>query len=257
MSDFILLDKVDSTNDYARARFDELSDGCVVAAVEQCAGRGRQGRRWESGRGLSITASVVLKRIAQPFHAGVVTGLAGLELIRECVPEAFSFLKWPNDIYIDDCKISGVLSEGVLSGGRLRGVVSGIGINVNDDLRPLRKSGVRAVSLREVAGRDFFVENLRRELAKKLEKYYIMCQFDLPRLLEMWRAENRLIGEELVLELPSGESRRGVFRAIAETGGMLLEDAEGNRFGFDCGDVRINAERIDFATLKRNFQNKK
>ena len=252
-ADFILLDRVDSTNTYARSRFDELSDGCVVAAVEQLAGRGRLGRRWVSGRGLSIMASAVLKRVVRPFHAGVVVGLAGLELVRECVPRAFSFFKWPNDIYIDDCKVSGILSEGVISGGRLLGVVSGIGINVNDDLGPLREAGVRAVSLREVAGTAFFVEKLRRELAKKIQKYYIMYQFDLPRLLAKWREENRLIGETLALKLPSGVSRRGVFCAITEQGEMLLRDETGNLFRFDCGDVGIDASQIDFAKLKANF----
>ena len=255
-ADFILLDSVDSTNTYARSRFDELPDGCVVAAVEQLAGRGRLGRRWESGRGLSIMASAALKKVAQPFHAGAVVGLAGLELVRECAPRAFSFLKWPNDIYIDDCKVSGILSEGVIASGRLRGVVSGIGINVNDDLRHLRDSGVRAISLREVSGTPFFVEKLRRELANKVRKYYIMYQFDLPRLLAKWREENRLIGETLALNLPSGASRRGVFCAITESGEMLLRDAEGQMFRFDCGDVKIDAGLIDFERLKHNFFNR-
>lgn len=253
---FILLDQVDSTNTYARSRFTELPDGCVVAAVEQLAGRGRLGRRWVSDRGLSIMASAVLKRVARPFHAGVVVGMAGLDLVRECAPQAFSYFKWPNDIYIDDCKVSGILSEGVISNGTLQGVVSGIGINVNDDLRPLRESGVRAVSLREVAGTAFLVEKLRRELAKKVQKYYIMYQFDLSRLLAKWREENRLIGETLVLNLPSGVSRRGVFCAISEQGEMLLRDEEGEMFRFDCGDVRIDASQIDFAKLKANFQHK-
>ena len=254
-ADFILLDSVDSTNTYARSHFDELSDGCVVAAVEQFAGRGRLGRRWESGRGLSVTASAVLKKVAQPFHAGAVVGLAGLELVRECVPREFAFLKWPNDIYIDDCKVSGILSEGVIASGQLRGVVSGIGINVNNDLRHLRDSGVRAVSLREVSGAPFFVEKLRRELANKIRKYYIMYQFDLARLLAKWREENRLIGETLVLDLPSGASRRGEFCAITESGEMLLRDADGRMFRFDCGDVKIDAALIDFERLKRNFIN--
>ena len=126
----ILLDKVDSTNTYARNNFDTLADGSVVFAREQTAGRGRLGRKWVSKRDESITGSAVLKKVSQPFHAGIVTGLAGLELVRECVPQAFSFFKWPNDIYIDDCKIAGILSEGVLKNGRLDGVVSGIGINV-------------------------------------------------------------------------------------------------------------------------------
>lgn len=250
----ILLDRVDSTNVFARSRFSELSDGCVVFAVEQTAGRGRLGRRWESRRGRSVMASAVLKRVEQPFHAGVVVGLAGLELVRECVPQAFSFLKWPNDIYVDDCKIAGILSEGVISHGRLEGVVSGIGINVNDDMRSLRDSGVRAVSLREIAGREFFLEKMRSDLAKKIEKYYIMCQSNSPQMLSLWRRENRLIGEVLTVCLPTGETKRGIFTGITERGEMLLREPGGTVCRFDCGDVRIDAALVDFETLKRNFR---
>ncbi len=248
--EFILLEKVDSTNTYARKNFDSLTDCSVVAAREQSAGRGRMGRRWESGKDLSITASAVLKNLLQPFHAGIVVGLAGLELIRESVPEAFSYLKWPNDIYCDEFKVAGVLSEGVFSGGRLQGVVSGIGINVNNSTAELRKNSVSAISLSEIAGREFFLEKMRLELAKKIEKYYIMCQLHFDAVSALWHRENRLIGEKLVLDMPDGSSKRGIFTAISDTGAMLLRDENGTEFCFDCGDVKIDTSLIDFNSLK-------
>lgn len=253
--DFILLDKVDSTNTYARKNFSSLPDGCVVAAVEQTAGRGRLGRQWFSGKDLSVTATAVLKNISVPFHAGVVVGLAGLELVRECVPHAFSFFKWPNDIYIRDCKIAGILSEGVLKNGKLQGVAAGIGINVNNDTTALRVNGIRAISLQEVSKQTFFVEKLRIELAKKIKKYYIMCQSNPDGILTLWRQENRLIGEQLVLDLPSGESKQGRFLGITDSGVMQLEDANGGVFCFDCGDVKIDTSLIDFNSLKEKYMN--
>jgi BirA family biotin operon repressor/biotin-[acetyl-CoA-carboxylase] ligase len=211
------------------------------------------GRQWQTGYGTSIAASTVLKNVKEPFYAGIVVGLAGLELIRECIPQAFSYFKWPNDIYIKDCKVSGILSEGVIARGALQGVVSGIGINVNDDLSGLRRDGVRAISLCEVAKRSFFVEKLRLELAKKIEKYYIMCQSHSECMLSHWRQENRLLGETLVLDLPSGERKTGVFREISDTGAMLLEAGNGDIFCFDCGDVKIDASLIDFESLEKKF----
>ena len=254
-AEIILLDQVDSTNTYARNNFDRLSDGAVVFAAEQSAGRGRLGRNWVSSRNQAIMASAVFKNIQQPFHAGIVTGLAGLELVREYVPQAFSFLKWPNDIYVDDCKISGILSEGVIGQGRFQGVVSGIGININNPMDELRRMGVRAVSLCEISGEKFFLEKMRFELAKKLAKYYIMCQSHLQSLLDLWRHENRLLGECLVLDTPSGEQRRGIFYDLAETGEMLIRDDNGTEFRFDCGDVKIDTELIDFKSLKEKYNN--
>ncbi len=251
---FILLDKVDSTNTYARTHFDSFDDCTIVAAREQSAGRGRLGRHWESGRDLAIMMSAVLKNVIQPFHAGIVTGLAGLELIRECVPQAFTYFKWPNDIYCDEFKVAGVLSEGVFAGGALRGVISGIGINVNNSTVGLRKNSVSAISLSEIAGTGFFLEKLRFELAKKIEKYYIICQSHFDDALALWRQENRLIGEKLVLDLPAGGSRCGVFTAIADSGAMLMQDENGEKFCFDCGDVKIDTSLIDFKSLKHKNQ---
>lgn len=249
-SPLIVLDEVDSTNTWAMRNFETLVDGTVIAAVFQSAGRGRLGRKWQTLPGTALTVSAVFKNVEKPFHAGIIIGLAGLELIREYAPAAFSFFKWPNDIYIRECKISGVLSEGVLRGGCLRGVVSGIGINVNqtsDDLAVLENP---ATSLSVLVGKKFFLEKLRFELAEKIKKYYIIYQSNSGTVLELWRDENRLIGENLVLNMPDGSVRQGCFTAIGADGEMCLRSSDGENFRFDCGDVKIDTSLIDFNLLE-------
>ena len=245
----IVLPRVDSTNNYAKEHFDEVADGTVIAAVEQFAGRGRLGRRWVAGPDIALTATAVFKNVAEPFHAGAITGLAGLELVREKLPEQFVFFKWPNDIYVNECKIAGILSEGVLRGGALAGVVSGIGINVNQSAADMAELSNPATSLSALSGRKFFLENLRFELAEKVEKYYIIDQSHPEELLGMWRDGNQLIGETLVLGAPDGVVRRGRFTGIGENGEMVLTSPDGEVFLFDCGDVRIDTTLIDFVTL--------
>ena len=253
----IVLPQVDSTNTYAKDNFASLPDGAVVAAVEQFAGRGRLGRKWLAGPGEALTASAILKNIRQPFHAGVITGLAGLELIREYLPEAFVFFKWPNDIYIREKKLAGILSEGVIAGGKLIGVVSGIGINVNQDAAVLAELDNPAASLRTECGKKFFLEKMRFELAEKIKKYYIIYQSNSGILLDLWRDENRLIGEELVLNTPGGEVKQGCFTAIGDGGEMVLRSPDGEVFRFDCGDVKIDASLINFNLLeKKHKQNR-
>lgn len=253
----IVLSRVDSTNTYAKNNFYTLDDGCVVSALEQYAGRGRLGRKWFSEAGKAICATAVLKNVDQPFHAGIIVGLAGLELIRECLPEEFVFLKWPNDIYVNECKIAGILSEGVMEKGALAGVVSGIGLNVNQSNSELAEVMSPATSLAICAGKEFFLEKLRQELAEKIKKYYIMYRSNSGDILRSWRGENRLIGENLVLISPDGQERQGCFIDIGEDGGMILESPGGEIFHFDCGDVKINVSLINFNLLSDKYKQKK
>jgi len=252
----IILPRVDSTNNYAKEHFSVLEDGTVVIAEEQFAGRGRLGRKWIAAPGTSLTASVVLKNISQPFHAGAILGLAGLELVRDYLPGVAVFFKWPNDIYIRECKLAGILSEGIIAHGKLAGVVSGIGINVNQSKEDLQGMDNFAVSLCSVAEKRFFLEKMRFELAEKIKKYYIIYQSNSGTVLELWRDENRLIGENLVLNMPDGSVRQGCFTAIGANGEMCLRSSDGENFRFDCGDVKIDTSLIDFNLLENKCKPK-
>ena len=250
----IILPRVDSTNTYAKEHFSSLADGTVVAAIEQFAGRGRLGRKWISSADSSLTATAVLKHIEQPFHAGAIIGLAGLELVREYLPGTMIFFKWPNDIYIRECKLAGILSEGIIEKGRLAGVVSGIGINVNQSVEEMQNMDNFAVSLCSVAGKKFFLGKMRFELAEKIKKYYIMYRSNFGKVLDQWREENRLIGENLVLIAADGTEKRGCFTGIGGNGEMLLRSPDGENFRFDCGDVKINTALINFSNLEKYKQ---
>ena len=107
----LILDEVDSTNTYAREHFDDLPDGTLVVARRQTAGRGRRGRSWLSPPGINFTGSILLKRLEDGFHAGCLLGVAALSLLRELAPELPAYLKWPNDIYVENRKLAGLLSE--------------------------------------------------------------------------------------------------------------------------------------------------
>ena len=101
--------EVDSTNrvaaDLARGG---AADGLVVVADHQTAGRGRRGRRWESGPGTSLLVSVVLRPVP-----ALVTLAAGVAAAEACaaVAGAGVRLKWPNDVMADEGKLGGILSE--------------------------------------------------------------------------------------------------------------------------------------------------
>ena len=246
----LFLDTVDSTNRYAADHFDELTDGTLVWAEEQTAGRGRLGRSWLSPRGENLYVSWVVKQIREPFFlAAAAASLAVLETLRETAKSDLSFyLKWPNDIYCGPDKVSGILSEGVVR-ETLRGVIVGMGININSPESTLRRTGIRAASLHSLDGRVFSLKKMIHQLAKHVCACYIMYLNDPDGLFARWKAENLLIGQELDFVLPDGRVIRSPFLDIAEDGGAVILD-DGRKRIFSCGDVRIAKESLNFKTSK-------
>ena len=171
----LILDEVDSTNTYAREHFDDLPDGTLVVARRQTAGRGRRGRSWLSPPGINFTGSILLKRLEDGFHAGCLLGVAALSLLRELAPELPAYLKWPNDIYVEDRKLAGLLSESArIENGRVTAVVSGIGINVNLPSDALKAIDQPATSLLAETNREFNLDFFSKKLAERLIRYYII-----------------------------------------------------------------------------------
>jgi len=233
------LETVDSTNTYALRNFAAVADTTLVTAAEQTAGRGRLGRKWIAPPGRNLTVSFAMTRIADGFHAGAVAGLAVLDLVREALPGADFFFKWPNDVYAGDAKISGILCEGRLEHGRLAGVVAGIGVNVNLDAAEAARIDRKASSLKILAGdRDFSVPELAGRLAFFIEKWYIRYDCSRDFVLAAWRNENRLLGRTIDVVDPAGNTISGRFSAIDDDGSMILETPLGRQI-FRCGDVRI------------------
>ncbi len=239
------LDSVDSTNTYAKNRFGELADGTLVASTFQSAGRGRLGRKWESPANVNWYVSLVAKQVSSPVLCGAALGLAALETIRELAPELRPFLKWPNDVYLGDAKIAGILCESTtIEGGRVSGLVAGLGLNVNMSREQLAGLGRSATSLRLAAGREFELAKVLAVLAKSLGRCYIAQSERPAELFERWKAANKLLGQELEVVDFKGNAITGIFTSIAGDGAMLLRTADGVCRRFDCGDVRINPDRV-------------
>ena len=237
------LKSVDSTNTYAADHFDSLNDGALVVAETQSSGHGRLGRKWHSPRG-NIYASFVMKDLfGEPFHATMVSSLAVLSVLNDLVPEHGAYIKWPNDIFIGERKLSGVLCEGVIRGGSLAGIICGIGVNVNLPEEELSKIGQPATSLLTLTKCKINLKIFAEKLAVYLNWYYIIGINDRERLFSLWRAENRLIGMRVMLLPPDGTAYEARIRDISEDGKLQIEEDNGNQKEFACGDVKILPEQ--------------
>jgi BirA family biotin operon repressor/biotin-[acetyl-CoA-carboxylase] ligase len=130
----IVADRIDSTNTLARRLFDEAWTGsgsgpeALIAALEQTAGRGRQGRGWVSRRGLGVYATLLLavgEKELQTLPLLVGIGLA--RALRELGCPAR--LKWPNDVQVAGRKLGGILIESISRDATGAAAIIGFGVN--------------------------------------------------------------------------------------------------------------------------------
>ena len=190
----------------------------------------------------------MLKNITNPFYATIVSSLAVLDLLGNTEPRIEFFIKWPNDIYTADRKISGILCEYTVGTGGVKGVIAGVGININLDRAEIRAIDQPAASLKYLTGRDYNVKKLVEELAYSLKRYYIIYSNSPEELFAEWKQRNFVIGRRIEVVDAAGSVKRVFVKDIAGNGELLAE-MNGSLFRFSCGDVRITRESLDFQRL--------
>lgn len=165
--------KIGSTNTAAMAAAaDDAADGTVLLAEEQTAGRGRGANSWQSPRSTGIYCSVILRPALPPSDVLVMslaTGLAVQAAIEQVDSRVKVDLKWPNDVLIDGKKLCGILCEMNAEATRVRYIVVGVGINVNQASFP---KDLPATSLRLITGSEWSRVELVAALLKSLDREY-------------------------------------------------------------------------------------
>ena len=165
--------KIGSTNTAAMAAAAEgAPEGSVYLAEEQTAGRGRGSNTWQSPQSIGIYCSVILRPTLPPSEVLVLSLAAGLAVqsaIREIDSRVQPDLKWPNDVLIDGKKVCGILTEMNAEATRVRYIVVGIGINVNQASFPKELS---ATSLRLATGSEWSRVEVAAALLKSLDREY-------------------------------------------------------------------------------------
>ncbi|MBS4760088.1 MAG: biotin--[acetyl-CoA-carboxylase] ligase [Clostridium sp.] len=166
----VKLKTVDSTNNWALEYFEELEDLTVVYADSQTSGKGRFDRKWVSMDCENIYASFVLKP-QNLAHIANFTQYMSLVVVN--VLKSFGVsakIKWPNDVLVENKKICGILCEACRKKNETKGVVLGVGINLNMQKNVLEELGRPAVSLNVVLNRhidrDDFLNRLIQEFLK-------------------------------------------------------------------------------------------
>ena len=156
-SNLIFYENLSSTNSVAALllKDKEIEEGTVVYTDFQTAGRGQTGNRWESEPGKNLLFSVILCPSSidpeDQFLLSMAVSLGICDFIDRYIPG--SKIKWPNDIYFKDGKISGILIENSIMGENIESTVAGIGLNINQEM--FAGHILNPVSLRLITGREY------------------------------------------------------------------------------------------------------
>ena len=230
--------ELDSTNALAAlAAQAGAAHGALVLAEHQKAGRGRLGRHWFSPPGVGLWFSLILRYELTAARAWMLTlgAAAALAHAVEASTGVRPHVRWPNDLYLDDFKLAGILTE--LRGGNdgLDFAVLGIGINVNQDAEdfPPDLQGA-ATSLRRATGRAFDRTTLLAEALRALEHVY--AGLDARRIRELWTGKTRMLGEPVCVVTDAGPVR-GVAEDVGTDGALLVRGADGGVRRVLAGDV--------------------
>ena len=222
----IHIDETDSTNRWLRDYALSQPEGDYVVVSEyQTAGRGCGTNSWESERGKNLTFSLLIHPTEITadcqFRISEAVSLALCETLDGYVTDRQVSVKWPNDIYVDDCKICGMLIENRLRGRLMTDSIIGIGLNVNQ--REFFSDAPNPVSLVQLLGHEVALEPLLQAFLQKLE---LTLQMDPETLGKAYR--NRLYRRGAEHEYRDG---KGLFRAkllnVLDDGRLVLLDTEG------------------------------
>jgi BirA family transcriptional regulator, biotin operon repressor / biotin---[acetyl-CoA-carboxylase] ligase len=225
--------KIGSTNTAAMsAAADGAPEGVVFLAEEQTAGRGRGAHSWQSARSAGIYCSVVLRPVLPPADVLVLSLAAALAVkatIEQVNARVSIDLKWPNDVLIAGKKVCGILTEMNAEATRVRYVVVGIGVNVNQANFPREIEG-HATSLRLATGSEWSRVELVAALLKSLDREYRLLveqkgarQFILRRFAEN---SSWVRGKQVRIE-ENGGRLEGITEGLDDRGFLQVRTRQG------------------------------
>lgn len=191
-------EKVSSTNDAAleMLRSGNPPEGTVITASFQDRGKGQQGNTWVSEPGKNLLMSIILypSSIApgEQFIISQMVSLAVFDLVKAETPHVR--IKWPNDIYVMNDKIAGILIENSVIGNSLDSSVAGIGLNVNQE--SFDGAGPNPVSLTRLTGRQYNLRELTDRLIHLLDtRYKMILRDEAAKLAEEYHSALFRLGE--------------------------------------------------------------
>lgn len=240
--EIVWIDTTESTNSYLKEE-NRIAPMTMVCARKQTAGRGQRGNSWEAEPGKNLTFSFFFApsgiHAARQFVISQAVALAMVDALRDFGIEAG--VKWPNDIYVSDSKIAGILIENSILGETISRSIVGIGLNVNQTV--FLSDAPNPVSMASLAGHSFSLKRVAETVAcalqRQLEAISDLSSDKSNSLSEsyyssLWRADGR---EHPFLDAASGETFHASVAAVEPSGHLILKRSDGRRHRYAFKEV--------------------
>ncbi|MGD8779780.1 MAG: biotin--[acetyl-CoA-carboxylase] ligase [Ignavibacteria bacterium] len=235
---FIYCEEIDSTNSYLMSSKEKLQHGTILLSEFQKEGRGRRNRSWVSNKGQNLTFSILLSKSIKFKNVNVIN-LASSLSVAHAIENLYQLkvnLKWPNDVLIDDKKISGILLDSSSKSNKIELAVLGIGINVNQP-NFSGKFDLQPTSIRKEFKKEVSRERLLSEVLNIFEENFELVKKAPQKVLSDWKSRCKLLGEKVKV-VHNDNVIHGIFENISKEGYLLLNT--GNKIGsIHFGDISL------------------
>jgi len=243
-NNIIELEETLSTNRYASELISasEISEGTVISAVNQTLGRGSDGSFWEGEKGKNLTLSIVLYpeflSIKKQFLLNKVASLSIYDMIVKLNPNHKEvMIKWPNDIYIGNKKISGILIENAILGDTLKHSIIGIGININQEI--FVSDAPNPTSLKINTGKTYNLKECLSILCSCFDRRYAQLKNSGLSVLD-----HDYLSALYLINTPAHyifqkQFISAVIKGVAESGKLILEKINGETVECDFKEVEF------------------
>ncbi|MBI6218376.1 bifunctional biotin--[acetyl-CoA-carboxylase] ligase/biotin operon repressor BirA [Proteus sp. DFP240708] len=232
---------IDSTNQYLIQRISELKSGDVCIAEYQSAGRGRRGRQWISPFGRNLYLSMYWKLDQGPAAAiglSLVVGVIMAEVLQKLGADGVK-VKWPNDLYLNDKKLSGILVELTGKTGDVAHIVTGIGINIAMSKNQNEAINQQWINLEQV-GIKIDRNELACEITNALRDAFVQFEKQgLSVFIERWKRLDNFMDRRVKLIIGEKEIF-GIAKGINDQGALLLEQ-DGKIIPYIGGEISLRS----------------
>ena len=233
----ISLKSVDSTNTFLLnlSNNEKIVEGTVVYAENQTKGRGQRNNLWISEDSKSLCLSVLFYPKIDLSHQFTFNKCIALALVSSLnVLGVKSFIKWPNDIFVNDKKIAGVLIENSIREKKLQKSIVGIGINANNNCSEIES----ATSLKEVLNADIGMKKILLTLCQELEKYYLLFKNDKKQIQDLYHSY--LYKKDCLVNFTKeGNQFSAIVKEVDDFGQLILIE-KGVEKAYSVGELSFN-----------------
>lgn len=236
----IYKDVLDSTQNYAFNILNQNDDNIVIVSQEQTKGRGRFKREWKSPQSSGLYMSLIFRPDIpnqQMISFNLFISLAISTAIRK-VTGLEAGIKWPNDIYVNNKKVCGFLTEVITESNTVKSIICGIGINIKPSKEISDLESATSI-LGELQGQDFDLIHFIDVLFQKIEMYYNMFKTkSFKDIKDDWLEQAIIFNRHLKITQASGVIK-GKALDITDDGQLIILDEDANIHKVISADIEI------------------